>query len=628
MCGICGFSPSIGQKEDGRLIETMKSYLYHRGPDGEGSYFSKECVLGHRRLSIIDLETGNQPMPNEDKTIWIVFNGEIYNYRYLWKELESRGHRFLSHHSDTEVIIHGYEEWGTEVFKKLNGIFSIAIWDSRNRSLILARDHIGVKPLYYAVIDEKIIFASEPKAILCHNDIKVEINTEQAVNYFFFRAPVHPDTMFKGIKKLSPGSFMIWDTAAKTCKESTYWKPMATIDMDLSEKECLEKVEQLLSDSAQGQLISDVPLGIFLSGGVDSSLIAAKIIEAGAENVDGFVISIGGNHDEGFWSDRVASHLGVTNNKLRVNGRDFLETLNQWTFFNDDPVSDPSALALFLLSRFAKEQGKKVMMSGEGGDELFAGYNSYLRFVVLHAVNKIPFGSSLLCNLMHLLKRDSFREQDYMRIKDKHWRFLGTGHTSSFKLLSYILKEDINPFQSILDSLERYGENSASPLNSACIFDQRLRLPDDILVRTDRATMAAGIEARVPLLDYRLIEFANSIPQKVMLKGFQLKHILKMLALKVLPHDVILRKKMGFDLPLKEWLQGALADNLRTYIRERKLPFINYKHMETVLTRFFQGDDEFVDFIWAYLLLEQWYELWCRDSIPEPQSLNYTTVTH
>ncbi|MGR3173243.1 MAG: asparagine synthase (glutamine-hydrolyzing) [Candidatus Scalindua sp.] len=620
MCGICGFSPSIGQREDMQLIERMKAYLYHRGPDGEGSYFASECVLGHRRLSIIDLETGHQPMSNEDGTVWIVSNGEIYNYKILWRELEGRGHRFSSNHSDTEVIVHGYEEWGTELFTKLNGIFAIAIWDFRSRLLTLARDHIGVKPLYYAVANEKIVFASEPKAILCHPDIKVNIDTEQVVNYFFFRASVHPGTMFKGIKKLSPGTFIIWDTENKLCKESTYWKPETSIDKELSEKECLEKVDGLLCDSIQGQLISDVPLGVFLSGGVDSSLIASKIIQNGATDVEGFVVSVTDDKkkDEGFWSQKVADHLGIRNNILKVSGSDFLSTLESWSYFNDDPVLDPSALALLLVSSFARQLGKKVMLSGEGGDELFGGYNSYLRFIAFDHIRKIPFALSLLSYFLRMRLIGTFRERDYAGLKKNQWKYMGTGHACSLDIVQKLLLRDINSRELILSVIERHAEKAGMALNQACVFDQRLRLPNDILARTDRASMAVGIEARVPLLDYRLIEFANTIPQTKMLKKLQLKSILKSLALEKIPHDVILRKKMGFDLPLKEWLREDLADILRTYASERKLAFINYSNINKLLSQFFQGNDENVDLIWAYLLLEQWHDKWCGARLPDP----------
>lgn len=620
MCGICGFTSSIGREEDERLIEIMKSYLHHRGPDDEGSYFSNECVLGHRRLSIIDIETGHQPMANEDKTIWVVSNGEIYNYKDLWGELEDRGHSFSSNHSDTEVIVHGYEEWGTELFAKLNGIFAIAIWNSRNNLLILARDHIGVKPLYYAVTNEKLVFASEPKAILCHPNIKVDINTNQVVNYFFFRASIHPETMFEGIRKLSPGSFMVWDMVKKSCEESIYWRPEIVINKNLSEKECLGKVEKLLYSSVQDQLISDVPLGVFLSGGVDSSLIASAIVQSGARNVEGFVVSAteDKSKDEGLWSQRVADHLGIKNNVLKVKGSDFLSTLKSWSYFNDDLVLDPSALALLLVSRFARQSGKKVMLSGEGGDELFGGYNSYLRFIAFNHIKKIPFALSLLSYFLKMRCIGTFRERDYIGLTNSQFEFLGTGHACSIDVADKILSKDVDAKELIMKNIERNTENNGGAMNKACVLDQRLRLPNDILSRTDRASMAVGIEARVPLLDYRLIEFANTIPQKIMLKKLQLKNILKSLALEVLPHDVMLRKKIGFDLPLKEWLREDLADTLRTYVSDRKLAFINYSNIKKILSQFFQGNDENVTFVWAYLLLEQWYDTWCGAKLPDP----------
>lgn len=624
MCGICGFSPSLGREEDERVIEIMKTFLRHRGPDGEGSYLSERCVLGHRRLSIIDLETGHQPMPNEDKVVWVIFNGEIYNYKDLWRELENRGHRFSSDHSDTEVIVHGYEEWGTEVFGRLNGIFAIAIWDSKKNFLILARDHIGVKPLYYTTCKERFIFASEPKAILCHPEVSAEFNPEQMANYFFFRAPIHPSTMFKGIYKLAPGSFLVWDNSKKACKESTYWLPQAKIDKHMDENEWFQSADELLSDAVKGQLISDVPLGIFLSGGVDSGLLAAKMIQAGANNVDGFVISVGGIQDEGFWSDKVANHLGIANHRLKVKGIDFLDTLKQWTFFNDDPVSDPSALALLLIARYARTSGKIVMLLGEGGDELFGGYNSYLRFVVFDRLKEYPLLLKLIAGLLRISKRANYKESDYLKLGEKTWSFLGTGHNCSFDLLSQILSPELDPIGTVFQVLESYGEKSGQAVDRACLLDQRVRLSDDLLARTDRATMAVGIEARVPLLDYRFIELANSIPQKMKVKRFSLKYVLKKIASNYIPQDVVYRKKIGFYIPVELWLRQDLADALRECVEKRNIPFLNYSVMKTLLMEFFTGKhDEYIDFIWAYLLLEEWYDTWwCKADLPGPRFIN------
>jgi len=622
MCGICGFTLSIGRQEDERIINAMKSRLQHRGPDDDGSYFSQECVLGHRRLSIIDLETGRQPMANEDKIVWIVFNGEIYNYKELWVELKNKGHRFSSDHSDAEVIVHGYEEWGTGVFKKLNGIFAIAIWDAKKNKLVLARDHIGVKPLYYTINQGCLIFASEPKAILGHPNVSAEFNSRQMANYFFFRAPVHPDTFFKNIYKVPPGSFIVWKSKESGFQESVYWRPQFRERGFSEEKKICEQVRDLLFASVKGQLISDVPLGIFLSGGVDSSLIASAITFHQAPR-EGFVVSSGGLDDEAQRSREVAECLNIKNNVLSVTGKDFLGHLDQWVYYNDDPVSDPSALALLLISRFARNSGKIVMLSGEGGDELFGGYNSYLRFLVLDHLKGIPFSAGLMSKALHIWKRGSYREEDYARLTSENWGFLGTAHACSFNLLSQVLSPELNPVGAILEAMERYGECAGDALDKACLFDQRVRLSDDLLARTDRASMAVGLEARVPFLDYRLIELANSIPQKLKVKGHCLKYILKKILSGYLPKNLVYRKKIGFDLPIEQWLKGELAEILREYAKKRSIPYLNYEKMADMLSGFFEGRyTEYADFIWAYLLLERWYEAWCGF---KPEGINLLT---
>lgn len=618
MCGICGFTPSLGRSADEFVIETMKSYLTHRGPDGEGTYFSENCILGHRRLSIIDLETGQQPMSNEDQTIWVVSNGEIYNYKSLWEELEGCGHRFSSNHSDTEVIVHGYEEWGTKLFVKLNGIFAVAIWDSKKRTLIIARDHIGVKPLYYSICGERFIFASEPKAILSHQNVKAVFNPEQMANYFFFRAPVHPNTLFKNIYKVAPGSFITWEPEKTKFSEEVYWYPKSLEKKDLDEEAIFSKVNRLLFESVKNQLISDVPLGIFLSGGVDSSLIASAVASHN-EKMEGFVVSTGGKNDEVKWSQKVADHLNINNNILSVGGDQFLKHFNQWAYVNDDPVSDPSALALLLIARLTRDSGKIVMLSGEGGDELFGGYNSYLRFFLFDSLKNHTWLLSIMNSLLHISRKGNYRESDYLSLLGKDWGFLGTGHTCSFKLLSQILSPELNPMSTLFTVFQRYGERTGHAIDRACLLDQRVRLSDDLLARTDRATMAVGLEARVPFLDFSFIELANSIHQKTKFKRFCLKYVLKKIASNYVPKEVVYRKKIGFDIPLELWLRDDLSEKLREYVRKRDIPFLNYGRIEVLLTEFFRGrHNEYVDFLWAYLMLEQWYELWCKGKIPSP----------
>lgn len=617
MCGICGYTSSLGPEKDRRVIEDMKAYLFHRGPDGEGSFFSDDCVLGHRRLSIIDIESGSQPMANEDGSVRVVFNGEIYNYRDLWSLLESHGHHFASDHSDTEVIVHGYEQWGEGLFEKLNGIFAIAIWDSKKKLLLLARDHIGVKPLYYAHRASDLIFASEPKALFCHPKVKPQFNPSQLSNYFFFRAPIAPDTLFDGVKKLLPGSYITFKTKEGSLKEHTFWRPSVSGCCVEDNQEARELIRTQIFQSVDKQLMSDVPLGIFLSGGVDSSLVAAAA-KNNTDNWQGFVVSVGGKCDEGVRSQEIADFMGVKNNILNVNGNDFLKYLNKWVYYNDDPVSDPSALALLLISKFARDSGKKVMLAGEGGDELFAGYNSYRRFLFYDRLKKYPFAINVAAKFLKGVGYGNYRENDYIFLKKTGLNFPGTAHDCSFDILTRVLDKNLYPLCSVFDIFKNYGINEGAVVDRACLFDQKIRLPNDLLLRTDRASMAVGLEVRVPLLDYKLVEQANCISSKLKIKRGCLKAILKEVLSDYLPPKLVYRKKMGFDLPLEKWLRCGLAEEIENYLSKRKISCLDYDELRKIIGHFMKGkSDSYSGFVWSYLLLEKWCETWCGASRPD-----------
>ena len=621
MCGICGYTSSLGSDEDRRVIESMKEYLRHRGPDGEGSFFSEECVLGHRRLSIIDIESGHQPMANEDGSVQVVFNGEIYNYKELWKELEGAGHRFASDHSDTEVIVHGYEEWGTTLFERLNGIFAIAIWDSKKKALVLARDHLGVKPLYYALNESNIVFTSEPKALFCHPAIRAAINPSQVANYFFFRAPIGPETLFKGIHKLSPGSCAVWRADEGILKEGIYWQTHVSSTRLHDEYEAVDAVREQIFRSVDAQLMSDVPLGIFLSGGIDSSLVAVAS-NANHSDWDGFVVSSGGKDDERARSQEVADYLGIQNNVLAVGGDAFLNNFERWAYYNDDPVSDPSALALLLISKYAREAGKKVMLAGEGGDELFGGYNSYRRFLFYNRIRKYPLLPRACATYLKISGQGNYREDDYMQLRKGAWIFPGTAHACGFATLTRVVHADLTPLETIFSVCRHHGIDEGSALDRACIFDQRVRLANDLLPRTDRASMAVGLEARVPLLDHRLVTMANGIASEAKIAHGCLKSILKKALSAYLPRRMVYRKKIGFDLPLETWLRRDLAEQINAYLRGRAIACLKYDALTKTATDFLGGaHDAHAGFIWAYLLLEKWHEMWCGSRRPSPRGV-------
>ncbi len=610
MCGILGIvgDRSADPETLRARIRRMGLWQFHRGPDDWGEWVEEGVALGHNRLAILDLAFGAQPMASPDGAVRVVFNGEIYNFRQLRSELVARGRSFQSDHSDTEVIVQGYAEWGPAVLERLEGMFGIGIWDAPRRRLLLARDRAGIKPLYYAPTPDGLVFASEPKAIVASGLIEPTLRAEALPDYFMFRAPVHPGTLLEGVYKLGPGQRLIWEPDRGLAGPDTFAAPGIAAVAPVTVAEAEAAVESTLDQAVESHLISDVPVGVFLSGGVDSSLVAALI--ARRARLDAFTVGSRSELDEIPFARTVADHLGQTLHVRDVTPADFLERFDRWSYHNDDPVSDPSALALMVLAEHARSSGMTVMLAGEGADELFGGYNSYQRFAFYRRLAELPLAGLAGRAASGLV---GGKDGDYLRTLDDP-RFFGHAHLTDRETRRRLFDPGIVAW---LDAWEERAfaprVPHADPLREAMLQDQVIRLPNDVLSRTDRATMAASIEARVPFLDQHVVGLANALPARWcvrQLPRFEGKWLLKRVAARHVPASVVYRPKLGFELPMDEWLRNEFRDRIHAFLDDRRIPELDYRYLREVYENPGRWKKRWAALMWAWLVLEQWHRLW------------------
>lgn len=619
MCGISGIvvtahgSRRIEHAELLWRIRRMGLFQFHRGPDDWGEFVTDGVALGHNRLAILDIEGGKQPMSISDELLHVVFNGEIYNFLELRVQLVKLGHLFATDHSDTEVILHGYRQWGVKIFERLEGMFAIALWDTAERRLIIARDRLGIKPLYYSSQGDIFTFASEPKAILASGLLEsTNLRAEAFAEYFLLRAPAF-GSFFQSIGKLPGGTWAEWQDGVLN-GPYTYWTPKIMAQRP-------EEIRNAIGQAVNSHLLADVPLGVFLSGGVDSSLVAALMAQqAQGGEVHAYSIGLDGDDlDETPMARRVAEHLGISLHTRFVTAKDMLGGLEKWCYVNDDPVSDPSALALMLLCEHARNHGMKVMLSGEGADELFGGYNSYIRFGTLAKLGKLPASIFIKSALAQWRNK---RDGDYLCQSGKGF-FLGTAHPADHGTRTGILLPDhqwtVNGLEATLagwweETTVDYGKE---PLRHAMLMDQLFRLPNDILPRTDRASMAWSLEARVPFLDRRVVDVANSLPDNACMKLFPryTKTSLKSLVRQLVPASVVDRPKRGFDLPLGKWLREDLAEVGFDALQKRNISGLNYETIGKLWHAHAVAETRYTPILWAWLMLEQWHNKWVRSDL-------------
>ena len=620
MCGICGLYNLDGRPVEKGLIERMNSTLIHRGPDDDGYHIDGHIGLGHRRLSIIDLNTGKQPIYNEDNTKVIVFNGEIYNFLELKEKLELKGHQFKTK-TDTEVILHGYEEWGAECVNYFRGMFAFAVWDDKNNTLFLARDRLGIKPLYYCFDGRRIIFASELKAILEDPIVSRNLNFEALSDYLSFGYIPSPKTIFCSIQKLPAGYFLIQSGNKQVLKQ--YWDLKFQPDVQVSEDSFCDCILETLEESIRMRLISDVPLGAFLSGGVDSSLVVALMSRLTKESVVTNTIGFTESEFSELEYAKETSTLFDTRHHEYMVDPDAVEVVNRLSWNFDEPFADSSAIPTYYVSGMTR-QNVKVALSGDGGDENFAGYRRYyfdrLENYIRSALPEF-FRRKFIGTLAEIYPKADWLPRMF-RAKTLLTNVSRDPVYGYFNSMSYFLPEmkdrilnpDLKKKLHNYDSIEvfkNYYEkcNSKDALTRTQYVDFKTYLVDDILTKVDRAGMANSLEVRVPILDHKFVELIATIPSGLKLNGKISKYIFKKAAVRLLPDDILSRKKMGFVVPVGQWLKKELRPLVQETIlskefKERSFFDTNYVHW--LWKQHISGIRDFTQPLWALLCFELW----------------------
>ena len=593
-------------------VQRMCDAIAHRGPDDEGFYFEPGVGLGMRRLSIIDLDTGHQPIHNEDRSIQVVFNGEIYNYKELRQELQQRGHSFYTD-TDTETIVHLYEEYGSKVVEKLRGMFAFALWDGRRRQLLLARDRLGIKPLFYAYNHGRLIFASELKAILQLPEIDTALNWKSAQRLFTFLATPSSESLVEGVHKLGPGQILI-AAPNRGPRVEQYWDVHFVPDYEHDEDFFVERLRELLLEAVRLRMISDVPIGAFLSGGLDSSAVVAMMSGLASEPVKTYTI---GFEDSGFdetpYARQVAAQFGTVHSEqiLATNALDVIEDI---AWYLDEPLGDSSVIPTYMVSKLAARD-VKVSLSADGGDELFAGYDKY---VVENRERNYRFIPSPLRSAMGYIGRalpDSARGKNFLEhiALDGVNRYLDASTFFKLEDQKRLFRPEVfelmsaDPYRSEAEHLRKHNGNWLSSLQ---YLDLKSYLPLDILTKVDRMSMAHSLEARVPLLDHKLVEFAATIPPELKLKQGATKYIFKKAMRGILPGAIIDRPKHGFAVPLGQWFKGRFDDFLHDLLlsdTSKRRGILNPGHVEHLIGLHRRGrplDSQ----LWTLIS----FELWCR----------------
>lgn len=624
MCGIAGIFDIRARSVDPVDVQNMCDTLSHRGPNDEGFYVKGSIGIGMRRLSVIDIATGQQPVRNESGTIQAIQNGEIYNYRELRQQLESKGHTFYTS-TDTEVIVHLYEEYGPRFVEHLNGMFAIAIWDEPAQKLTLARDRLGVKPLYYGEFDGRFVFASELKALLQLPDVPRELNWSSVGHLFTFLTTPKNESILAGIHKLEPGH-LLTIVQGRDPKIHCYWDVRFEPDHTLNETECVDQLRELLDESVRSCMVADVPLGSFLSGGIDSSAVVATMASHSPTAVKTFSAAFAEKEfNEAPFARDVARQFGTEHHELLIEPHTL--DLDDLAWKLDEPFGDSSALPTYMISRLAAEH-VTVALSGDGGDELFAGYSKYLVEARERRYRHIPSPLRRLMGAMGGHMPEGMKGRRFLRhiALDGPERYQDANSLFNAedrgKLLSAAAAEKIlteDPWQERLDYL-RFADTHW--LSSIQYLDLKHYLPLDVLTKVDRMSMASSLEVRVPLLDHRLVEFAATIPADYQLKNGTTKHLLKRAMRGILPDSIIDRRKQGFAVPLGRWFRGELSEQLHDLLlspSSRSRNLLNHAYVEKLLALHKAGRPLELQ-LWTLVSLE----LWCRRFLDNSPPLSRT----
>lgn len=623
MCGIVGmFSITDATLPGDDLIRSMADSITHRGPDDEGFFCDNDIALGFRRLSIIDLESGHQPIYNEDRSIWTIFNGEIYNYRELRPPLEQAGHTFYTH-TDTEVLVHLYEEYGENLVHHLRGMFAFCIWDARQKKLLIFRDRLGIKQVFYTESGGRLLFASEMKALMASGMVDKTIDVDALDHYLGLQYIPAPLTIYRGVKKL-PAGHLISITKGQSPEVKKYWDVATISTSQMSLKESIDGFEELFIESVRLRLRSDVPLGAFLSGGVDSSAVVALMSELSTSPVNTFTIcNTDKLYDESEYARIISEKFNTIHRTLTIGPKDFLELVPSVIEQYDEPFADSSALPTHLVSMLASRH-VKVVLSGDGGDETCAGYAKYAKLMqfsqierlinlkgVLPAAlksllaNRITFSHGLgnkgLKYLLNLLSSDA----------ERHYFFMSYFRSQKRNMYGKYLKErtapehDLSLFKEHLQNMQ--GDDL---LKKILYLDTKTYLADDILYKVDIASMANSLEVRVPLLDHKLVEFIFSIPSEHKLHNGTGKMFFKKFLEKRLPHDILYRKKKGFEIPVSSWFRNELAVFIREILLSSDLlqsPYFDRRYIERMLQDHQASKQDFGPHLWILMVLAIWH---------------------
>ena len=629
MCGICGIITLDPQRQiQSVTLQNMTQIMHHRGPDEQGIFCQGGAGLGSCRLSIIDLAGGRQPIANEDETKWIVFNGEIYNYQELRGYLEKREHQFRTR-TDTEVILHLYEEHGRECVQHLDGIFAFAIWDEIQRELFIARDRTGIKPLYYTLVNDQLIFGSELKVILAHPDVPRDIDLISLNEYLSYEYVPTPRTILRDIYRLEPGHTLYFN--AHGLHKAQYWNvslARSELRPPVHWRDYAAKLYDVLHTAVQRELVSDVPVGVLLSGGLDSSTIAALMVDLYPGRVKSFSVGFEeDSFDESPYAQQVATHLGTEHHELVLTSQKAAEMVPAITDFLDEPFGDSSLIPTYLLSRFASEQ-VKVVLGGDGGDELFAGYPTLAAHRLIEYYERIvPWGlrahvaprvlsavpvSFNNISLDFRLRR--FLAGRGVSLQARHHRWLGSFVDDEKQ---HLLQDWLKPVlrDTYASSYAHARECDARlPLNQILYNDMKLYLEGDILFKVDRASMAASLEVRVPFLNRAVINFATELPLELKLHRLTGKFLLKKSMQDALPANIIHRKKKGFNMPVAYWLTGHLKDLTLDMLSEERIQrqgLFNPDYVQQLLDDHFDRKRDNRKLLWTMLVFQLWYEKYC-----------------
>lgn len=642
MCGICGiynFSKSESNKVSTELIREMTEVIKHRGPDDGGIFVSEDrhVGLGARRLSIVDVAGGHQPLSNEDHTTWIAYNGEIYNHLEIKAGLEQKGHHYRTR-VDTETIVHLYEEQGTACLESLRGMFAFAIWDINEQHLFLARDRLGVKPLYYTFLNGQIIFGSEIKSILQNKQVPRELNVEALYHYLTFVTTPPPMTLFKGIYKLPAGHFLVIKADGQViCQQ--YWDAIVPDSDHIMQSEgyYIERIRELLRESVKYRMMSDVPFGVLLSGGIDSSLNVAFMAELMDRPVDTFSVGFKSEpqYNELNYARQVAREFGTNHHEVMIDWPDLIEYMPKLIYHQDEPIADPVCVPLYYVSKLVKDSGVTVVQVGEGSDELFCGYEHYYRTLDRYLtywryLEMMPTPAWRLINACFkpIFQRSKRRyRQEYLRrLAQNESLFWGgaIAFTEAQKedLLSLAYRSGlsngrgVSSYPQVASYFSRICREKpqASFLEKMIYLELKIRLPELLLMRVDKISMSTSVEARVPFLDHKLVEFAMTIPTAIKIKD-QPKYILKKAAEGIIPDNIIYRRKQGFGAPVSEWFRQPekLGQSFKDVLQNGaiwKQGFFNQDHIQKMILEHLKGKKDYGFMLWNLYNLSLWYDYW------------------